>query len=66
MARERPSETTKTPAAVPIDGHSCPGDLGMPADMKRMRGQVTLEIVLGATHLFEEPGTLERRRWGLA
>ena len=32
MARERPSETTKTPVAVPIDGHSLPGDLGMPAD----------------------------------
>jgi putative phosphoribosyl transferase len=28
--------------------------------MKRMRGEVTLEIVPGATHLFEEPGTLER------
>ena len=28
--------------------------------MKQMRGQVKLEIVPGATHLFEEPGTLER------
>ena len=28
--------------------------------MKRMRGEVTLEIVPGATHLFEEPGTLDR------
>ena len=28
--------------------------------MKHMRGEVTLEIVPGATHLFEEPGTLER------
>ena len=28
--------------------------------MRRMRGQVSLEIVPGATHLFEEPGTLER------
>jgi len=28
--------------------------------MKQMRGQVTLEIVPGATHLFEEPGTLEQ------
>jgi len=26
----------------------------------RMRGRVRLEIVPGATHLFEEPGTLER------
>jgi dienelactone hydrolase len=30
------------------------------AAMNRMRGQVSLEIVSGATHLFEEPGTLER------
>ena len=28
--------------------------------MKQMRGEVTLEIVPGATHLFEESGTLER------
>jgi len=28
--------------------------------IKQMRGEVTLEIVPGATHLFEEPGTLER------
>jgi dienelactone hydrolase len=28
--------------------------------MRRMRGHVSLEIVPGATHLFEEPGTLER------
>jgi len=28
--------------------------------MKRMQAQVKLEIVPGATHLFEEPGTLER------
>ena len=28
--------------------------------MTQMRGPVTLEIVPGATHLFEEPGTLER------
>ena len=28
--------------------------------MNEMRGQVKLEIVPGATHLFEEPGTLER------
>jgi len=27
--------------------------------MARMRGRVVLEIVPGATHLFEEPGTLE-------
>jgi pimeloyl-ACP methyl ester carboxylesterase len=28
--------------------------------MRRMRAPVTLEIVLGATHLFEEPGALEK------
>ena len=28
--------------------------------MRRMHGEVRLEIVPGATHLFEEPGTLER------
>jgi dienelactone hydrolase len=28
--------------------------------MRRMRGLVELEIVPGATHLFEEPGTLDR------
>jgi putative phosphoribosyl transferase len=28
--------------------------------MQQMRGEVSLEIVPGATHLFEEPGTLER------
>lgn len=28
--------------------------------MRQMRAEVTLEIVSGATHLFEEPGALER------
>jgi putative phosphoribosyl transferase len=28
--------------------------------MARMRAEVRLEIVAGATHLFEEPGTLEQ------
>jgi dienelactone hydrolase len=28
--------------------------------MRQMRGEVALDIVPGATHLFEEPGTLER------
>jgi len=28
--------------------------------MARMRGEVRLEIVPGATHLFEEAGTLEQ------
>jgi pimeloyl-ACP methyl ester carboxylesterase len=30
------------------------------AAMRRMHAPVQLEIVPGATHLFEEPGTLER------
>ena len=35
--------------------------IGMNRDaMTRMRRHATLEIVPGATHLFEEPGTLER------
>ena len=35
--------------------------IGMNRDaMKLMRGEVALEIVPGATHLFEEPGTLEQ------
>ena len=29
------------------------------AAMARMRGPVSLEVVPGATHLFEEPGALE-------
>jgi dienelactone hydrolase len=33
--------------------------------MRRMRAPVTLKIVPGATHLFEEPGTLEQV-WQLA
>ena len=32
MPRETPSGATKIPVAVPIDGQSLPGDLGMPAD----------------------------------
>jgi pimeloyl-ACP methyl ester carboxylesterase len=28
--------------------------------MRELRGEVELEIVPGATHLFEEPGALER------
>jgi putative phosphoribosyl transferase len=28
--------------------------------MRRMRAHVELEIVPGATHLFEEPGTLDQ------
>jgi hypothetical protein len=30
------------------------------AAMRQMPGHVELEIVRGATHLFEEPGTLEQ------
>ena len=28
--------------------------------MRQMRGSVLLEVVPGATHLFEEPGALDR------
>ena len=32
MARETKADATMTPVAVPIDGQSLPGDLGMPSD----------------------------------
>lgn len=49
-----------TPALLIVGGLDAPV-IQMNRDaMKQMRGEVTLEIVSGATHLFEEPGTLER------
>ena len=49
-----------TPTLLIVGGFDAPV-IQMNRDaMKRMRGAVTLEIVPGATHLFEEPGTLER------
>lgn len=49
-----------TPTLLIVGGHDTPV-IQMNRDaMAQMPGKVTLEIVPGATHLFEEPGTLER------
>ena len=49
-----------TPTLLVVGGFDTPV-IQMNRDaMKQMRGEVRLEIVPGATHLFEEPGTLER------
>jgi putative phosphoribosyl transferase len=48
------------PTLLIVGGHDEPViELNRDA-MRRMHGHVELEIVPGATHLFEEPGTLER------
>ncbi|MGZ4810541.1 MAG: dienelactone hydrolase family protein [Thermoanaerobaculia bacterium] len=48
-----------TPTLLIVGGLDTPV-IQMNRDARRqMRGEVTLEIVPGATHLFEEPGTLE-------
>ena len=48
-----------TPTLLIVGGFDAPV-IQMNRDaMKQMRGEVTLEIVKGATHLFEEPGTLQ-------
>jgi pimeloyl-ACP methyl ester carboxylesterase len=49
-----------TPTLLIVGGFDGPV-IAMNRDaMNRMAGEVKLEIVPGATHLFEEPGTLER------
>jgi dienelactone hydrolase len=49
-----------TPTLLIVGGFDAPV-IEMNRDaMKQMRGEVKLEIVPGATHLFEERGTLER------
>jgi dienelactone hydrolase len=49
-----------TPTLLIVGGFDAPV-IEMNRDaMSQMRGEVKLEIVPGATHLFEEPGTLER------
>jgi dienelactone hydrolase len=49
-----------TPTLLIVGGFDSPV-IQMNRDaMEQMRGEVQLEIVPGATHLFEEPGTLER------
>jgi len=50
----------KAPTLLIVGGLDTPV-LQMNRDaMRQMRGEVALEIVPGATHLFEEPGALER------
>jgi putative phosphoribosyl transferase len=49
-----------TPTLLIVGGLDVPVIQMNRVAMKQMRGEVTLEIVPGATHLFEEPGTLER------
>lgn len=49
----------RAPTLLIVGGDDAPV-IGMNEDaMGRMRSEVRLEIVKGATHLFEEPGTLE-------
>ena len=49
-----------TPTLLIVGGHDTPV-IQMNRDaMAQMHAEVKLEIVPGATHLFEEPGTLER------
>jgi putative phosphoribosyl transferase len=49
----------RAPTLLVVGGDDLPV-LGMNQDaMARMTGEVTLEIVPGASHLFEEPGALE-------
>jgi len=50
----------QTPTLLIVGGHDEPV-IEMNRDaMRQMRAHVELEIVPGATHLFEEPGTLEQ------
>lgn len=50
----------RAPTLLIVGGHDEPV-IQMNRDaMQQMPGRVTLEIVPGATHLFEEPGTLEQ------
>jgi pimeloyl-ACP methyl ester carboxylesterase len=50
----------KAPTLLIVGGHDEPV-IEMNRDaMARMRSEVRLEIVPGATHLFEEPGTLDQ------
>ena len=53
-------ERVEAPTLLIVGGHDEPV-IQMNRDaMRRMHAHVELEIVPGATHLFEEPGTMER------
>jgi len=49
-----------TPTLLIVGGEDMPVIALNRDAMPRMRGEVSLEIIPGATHLFEEPGALER------
>jgi pimeloyl-ACP methyl ester carboxylesterase len=49
----------KAPTLLIVGGHDEPVIEMNREAMAQMRSEVRLEIVPGATHLFEEPGTLE-------
>jgi len=50
----------KAPTLLVVGGDDEPVIALNHAAMRRMRAHATLEVVRGATHLFEEPGTLEQ------
>jgi putative phosphoribosyl transferase len=53
-------EQVEAPTLLIVGGDDKPViDMNRDA-MRRIRARVTLEIVPGATHLFEEPGALEQ------
>lgn len=52
--------SVKAPTLLIVGGYDEPVIELNRAAMRQMSGQVELAIVPGATHLFEEPGTLER------
>jgi dienelactone hydrolase len=52
--------TVKAPTLLIVGGLDAPVMQLNRGAMNRMRAEVSLETVTGATHLFEEPGALER------
>jgi dienelactone hydrolase len=50
----------RAPTLLIVGGYDTPVIQMNRSAMERMRGEVCLEIVPGATHLFEEPGALEQ------
>jgi dienelactone hydrolase len=52
--------TVRAPTLLIVGGLDIPVIQMNREAMRQMRGEVKLQIVPGATHLFEQPGTLER------
>jgi putative phosphoribosyl transferase len=50
----------RAPTLLIVGGHDVPVIALNREALAQLRGEATLEIVPGATHLFEEPGTLEQ------